>query len=254
MTGRNQTFYELKERFEETTRRTDKQLCPICYLTKVAVKRYLDVLSYETVNDPQERAKLTAAGGFCNRHAWQWFSLNDALGTALIYQDVAKLVAAKLEQDEFSSQTGVKRSGLRALFGTSDNSSKYEMGAPGLERREDLKLERCPACTVENETEQRTLAEFVAGLTEASFRLAYQNSSGMCLPHVAWALDNINEEAAQQFVSKIEAEKWRELASELDEVVDKFNFNAQQGRREFGPEIHAVRRSIWRAAGLEGMG
>lgn len=261
MTGKNQTYYELMERFEEAGQRVDRQVCPICQLTKEGVMSYLGSLSYENVNDPQERAKLRAAGGFCNRHGWQWYGLKDALGTAIIYEDVARLFLQKLRQgDPFNTPAISWGGGLRSLLTTIgpkelDNNikSRHDMGPPGIEKREELKLGRCPACEVELEVGERVVDEFVGGLKEESFRQSYSQSTGICLPHLAWALEKMPDNS-RQFTLELEAHKWAETQKELGEVIEKLNFDHTKGRRNLGEERHAIFRAVWKAAGMEGMG
>lgn len=261
MQGKNQTFYELKERFEEAGQKPDRQLCPLCQLTREGVMRYLGSLSYENVNDPQERDKLRAAGGFCNRHSWQWYSLKDALGTAIIYEDVARLFLQKLRQgDPFNTPSRSSGGGLWTVLSSvgskepaNDPNNRHEMGAPGIEKREELRLGHCPACEVELEVGERVVSEYVAGLNEESFRQSYAHSSGICLPHLAWSLEKMPD-SARQFVLAVEAEKWADTQKELGEVTEKLNFDHTRGRRELGEERHAIYRAVWKAAGMEGMG
>lgn len=261
MSGKNQTYYELMERFEEAGRRVDRQVCPICQLTKEGVMRYLGSLSYENVNDPQERAGLRAAGGFCNRHGWQWYSLKDALGTAIIYEDVARLFLQKLHQgDPFNIPSQSWGGGLWSLLTSggpkeSDNNfnNRHEMGAPGIEKREELKLSHCPACEEELEIGERVIEEFVAGIKEESFQQNYAQSTGVCLPHLAWALEKMPDNSRQS-VLEIETEKWAATQKELGEVIGKLNFDHTKGHQDLGEERHAIFRSVWKAAGMEGMG
>ncbi len=261
MTGKNQTYYALMERLEEAGKRADRQVCPICQLTKEGVRGYLGSLSYENVNDPQERDKLRAAGGFCNRHGWQWYGLKDALGTAIIYEDVARFFLQKLRQgDPFNTPALSWGGGLWSLLTTIgpkelDNNikSRHEMGAPGIEKREELKLSHCPACQVELEVGERVIDEFVAGINEESFRQSYAQSTGICLPHVAWALEKM-ENNSRQFVLEREADKWAKIQKELGEVIEELNFDHTKGHRDLGEERYAIFRSVWKAAGMEGMG
>lgn len=71
--------------------------CGYCQLELTTVRRFLDTLSYEHVNDVEVRAELRAAHGFCAHHAWQFLDVtHDSLGAAIIYRDVLGLVLAEL--------------------------------------------------------------------------------------------------------------------------------------------------------------
>ena len=73
--------------------------CRRCELELTTVRRYLDGLSYENVNDLEVRATLRAARGFCAHHAWQFLDItHDSLGAAIIYRDVLGAVLEELGQ------------------------------------------------------------------------------------------------------------------------------------------------------------
>src|SRR5438876_10683250 len=68
--------------------------CPICTMALDTVARYLDIVIYENVNDPQTRDAVVAARGYCNDHSWQLRAKSGAaFGTALMYRDVLPPVA-----------------------------------------------------------------------------------------------------------------------------------------------------------------
>ncbi|HEX2915819.1 MAG TPA: DUF6062 family protein [Chloroflexia bacterium] len=260
MVGQNQTYYEIKERFELAAGQPEKAACPLCQLTRESVARYMGSLSYENVNDPEQRERLRASGGFCNRHSWQWHSHKDALGTAIIYQDVARVFLSKLAEGNLATTLSPVRSGLWSFFsgGVTEKTggsgqNNHELGAPGIEKREELKLARCPACELEDANGQRLVEEFVHGLKEEGFREAYTASKGICLPHLAWAEERMNT-TTRQLVLKVEAEKWAEIQNELGQVIEKSNFDHHLGQQKLGPEAYAIYRSLWKASGMEGLG
>ncbi|NLJ39075.1 MAG: hypothetical protein GX432_09985, partial [Candidatus Atribacteria bacterium] len=55
------TFYDLKELFQQSG-------CPLCALKSRFEERYLDVLFYENVNDPNVRERIRNQNGFCQEH------------------------------------------------------------------------------------------------------------------------------------------------------------------------------------------
>src|SRR5438067_7292585 len=71
--------------------------CPLCTMALDTVARYLDILIYENVNDPQTRDAVVAARGYCNGHSWQLRATSGAaFGTALMYRDVLQHVAEEI--------------------------------------------------------------------------------------------------------------------------------------------------------------
>src|SRR5579884_1845344 len=72
--------------------------CARCELELTTVRRHLDGLSYENVNDAEVRAGLRASRGFCAHHAWQFLEVTrDSLGAALIYRDILGVVLSELQ-------------------------------------------------------------------------------------------------------------------------------------------------------------
>ncbi|MER3404342.1 MAG: hypothetical protein C4289_03540, partial [Chloroflexota bacterium] len=86
--SRHSLYFDLLDAFGEPG-------CALCRLATRSTARFLDVLSYENVNDYEVREWLRQARGFCTVHAWQWADdVRDGLGTAIIYRDVLHSVQA----------------------------------------------------------------------------------------------------------------------------------------------------------------
>lgn len=251
--GKNQTYYELKERFEETGERAEKQGCPVCRLTLEGVARFLNLLSNENVNDFDLREQLRAAFGFCTRHTWQWHSLKNASGTAIIYQDIARNLTRRIRSGDFPP-TGEKNSrGFLDRLRNTSGRPNTKNGTPGMQRREDLGLGRCLGCAEQSLIEQRVLEEFIGGLSEEAFRQAYQKSNGICLPHLSLAGEAVSDPNLRQFLLKTETHIWDRIEQELGVTIEKFNFDKAKGKQELGEETRAIGRAIWKSAGNEGM-
>ncbi len=165
--SRSGSYFDLVEGFAQPG-------CAVCGFVLRAVHRYLDVLSYESVNDPGFREALRSARGFCNRHAWRFVrEIGDPLGVAIIYRDVLRAVLAPLE--------------LRA------DPSALEPQGP------------CQACRVEQDTTTRYLRLLLEQLHFERFRLAFQRSDGLCLPHLITALELAGAEEAEHL---LRAQAW----------------------------------------------
>ncbi len=133
--------------------------CPLCRLASGAVAWYTDMLSYEAVNDPGVRARLRAARGFCNYHAWRFAAdLRNAPGRAMIYRDLLGVLLAILRR------------------------------GPGAQGEHLLPTGECPACRSLAQATGRYLDTLLAHLGEEELRSRYQASSGLCLPHLRLAL------------------------------------------------------------------
>ncbi len=232
-----QTYYELLEMMQAEAKPRPRHLCPVCRMTLAGIDRYLHQLSLENVNDFETRQQLRQAGGFCNRHAYAWSRLNDALGTAIIYEDMLREAGRRIERGDFAPR---KSSGL---FGRRQGNASANLFAP------------CPVCQYEDATEERIISEFAEGFsTQAEFRATYAapQTAGICLPHFRWVLGQVSEDQAGHF-SVRQREKLASTQAVLRQIIQKMDASANPNSadREIGEEREALTRAIWQMAGLE---
>lgn len=215
--------------------------CPVCQLGARAVDRYLDIFSYENVNDLDERARLRAARGFCNRHAWEWWEEHhDRLGIAIVYLDVLTTVLRRLDQMD-DDEPGGLRGQVMSAFG---------LGRDGRGSGAALLPEAsCPACDLQREAEGRAIDTLLNHLSEPDYHAAFTRSSGLCVPHLARALQDGPGSGTAELI-RLERARLTDLLAELQEYLRK-------ARQEFrheprGHEQTSPRRALASAAGLPG--
>ena len=157
--------------------------CPICYLAKRTTYRYLDILSYENVNDPGLRARLRAARGFCRYHAWQFVDdLDDGLGTAIIYRDIVESMLAALAAAGVGSAGANGPSPLLAGLRSAHGSQGHDLVRRLAPRGE------CPACYQLDLLTRVFVDILLDHLDDPDLSAALARSTGLCLPHLAQAL------------------------------------------------------------------
>lgn len=238
-----QTYFELLEMMEAEAAKTRRaeHVCPVCRLTLKAVDGLLHLLSLENVNDVDTRLELRAAGGFCNRHAFQWAGLHDALGTAIIYEDLLREAGRRVERGDLIS----RRSGL---FGRSSPPPNP--------------FTSCPLCNQQKEIETRIAADFAEGFAgQARFRQAYSAPAvaGLCLEHYRQSAEQLEgqwlTELATQQQAKFAATQalLRIIIEKMDAAVKMENISPEEkaSLRQIGHEREALTRAIWQMAGLE---
>jgi hypothetical protein len=150
--GRHGPFFDLLEALRGPE-------CAICSIAAQTRSRYLEALSYESVNDLAIRARLRQSRGFCNRHAWYLVEeVRDVFGTAIIYRDVLHTV-----QQLTSDLTHVSLASLgpRAT---------------------------CVGCLTEEESTELALAALGRSLNNPDVVTALQRSVGLCGPHLLRAV------------------------------------------------------------------
>jgi hypothetical protein len=115
--GKHSTYFELRDAI-------DVPGCVICRLAARSVRRYLEVLSFESVNDRGLRAQLRRARGFCNLHAWQLLDeVRDPFGAGIIYRDV--LNDCRLRLTEIRLDALAARGPCLACQARSRSSGRY---------------------------------------------------------------------------------------------------------------------------------
>src|SRR5215210_7681192 len=92
MNSKHSTYFELRDAI-------DAPGCVVCRLAARSVRRYLEILSFESVNDYGLRGQLRRSRGFCNLHAWQLLdTVRDPFGAGIIYRDVLNECRRLLER------------------------------------------------------------------------------------------------------------------------------------------------------------
>ena len=148
---RHTTYFELRDAAERPG-------CVVCRLVGRSVRRYLEILSFESVNDLGIRKQLRDGRGFCNRHAWLLLDeVRDPFGAGIIYRDVLQ-----------ECVNIVNRGDIPGLNATSRVS--------------------CPACEVEFAATQRFLDVLAEHLHELDMADRLTRSGGLCWRHIVSAI------------------------------------------------------------------
>src|SRR5215210_7865904 len=100
MNSKHSTYFELRDAIGAPG-------CVVCRLAARSVRRYLEALSFESVNDRGLRAQLRRARGFCNLHGWQLLDeVRDPFGAGIIHRDVLNECARLLERGAAAELAG----------------------------------------------------------------------------------------------------------------------------------------------------
>jgi hypothetical protein len=201
------------------------------------------------VNDPGVRAELRAALGYCAVHGAQWLGLHNALGLAIIYQDVCARVGQVLSAEGGTAAppkegTAGLLDKLEHLMGTGTSGTQA-----GRALAQALEPEGpCPACRHLVQVETQAVAACATALSQPGFREVYtQHPLGICLPHFRAVVAQLSDPTVLQAVVQTQAAHFRQTHAELGEVIRKFDYRYQDEAR--GPEFQAPGRSVEQAAG-----
>ncbi|OGO04328.1 MAG: hypothetical protein A2Y73_03765 [Chloroflexi bacterium RBG_13_56_8] len=213
--------------------------CPICRLARKATDRYLDSILYEAVLDPAVRTKLKASRGFCAEHIEMLRRKpGRALGVALIYRDILRVLAEVLEKGRYRS--GHRFWGRRG-------------GGGGAAMAEELKAdEPCPACAIGRETERDHVELLLAHLGDDELYKAYSGGEGLCLVHFVQALEAVDGEETFQRLVQPQLARYRVMLADLDEFIRKRDYRFR--KEEYGQEGDVWLRVMNAVVGGAGMG
>jgi len=188
--------------------------CPICFLIKKAVGGFMDNFLYECVNDTGTRQEIKAAQGFCNRHAWQLRKLGDGFGQAIVYHNLME-------------------DALKLIVSPA---------AP---------KEICIFCKQEKDVQERYISQFKESFDDPEFSHHYQNSFGLCLPHLLVLLKSCKDKKISAAARENESAKIKSIIEELKEFERKQDYRfSHEG---FGKEGDAWIRAIEKFIGKEGI-
>lgn len=207
--------------------------CPICRVVEGAVERSLGHLFYESVTDPAVRLRLRKSLGFCHTHAWLVLNLRlgDALGMAIIYQDLLGSILKHLPH----SASLHRPLNLKNLLETARHALTHR--------------QRCPACEEQETAARMAVLVLAASLKNPEFLAALQDSQGLCLPHLRQALEHVQDLSALNALLSLSRENIERLHAELTELIRKNDYRFRD--EPIGAEGDAWRRVVSLVVGAD---
>jgi len=200
--------------------------CPLCRLGDRAARRFIEGVLYESVTDPEMRAKLITAHGFCATHSERLASHHDGLGSAIIYRSILKHLEEELgslvEADDRGLVARLRERWDQEPAGTLDSH------AP------------CPACEERDKAVARALSTFSANYQDAALHEALASSAGFCLAHLRQAAATLARPALTVLLEQQQA-IWAALHGELDELIRKYD-------HRFSDEPMEAEKDSWQRA------
>ena len=190
--------------------------CPICTLIQRIVTRYIESTFNENLLDPALRKRLADSLGFCYEHTWQTITLklSDALGLAILYQDLVNDVMKKIEPGKKNTENQV--------------FTVLKPVAP------------CPACQVEEVALGRIVDSMALALRDQDFVAGFKQSSGLCIPHLRLLLPSLDSEM-QEIVLDHQHACMESLRIELAEFIRKSDYRFRD--EVYGKEGDSYKRA-----------
>ena len=212
--------------------------CAFCRLLTRSANRYLDIVLWEMVLDPELRSELNEARGYCSEHGWLLVRTGSALGVAILMQHVIKTLMTVVESNPVEgtpiSILGSVRRGLAREYRSKSAASLVA----GLEPQT-----KCPVC-VHVEDHERELADTLLEHLDEPGTLAddYRASDGLCLEHFRLSLARSGSPAQARTLVSAQHSVWQRLHDELGEFIRKKDHRFKD--EPFGSEKDSWRRAL----------
>ena len=192
--------------------------CPLCRLNRRTSEHYIDAILYEMVNDPKVRSNFAAARGYCKRHAWIMPQGHGrSLGIALMHRTALVATLRVLDKASYHRARG---DSLRRMFsGASPAPATHDLVAtlePQIE---------CTVCRHEVDMEKIALNALLDHLHDPDMIRAFEQSSGLCLPHFRTALTLVQDEDTFSRLVKLQRTRLERLRDELSEFIRKNDYH-----------------------------
>ncbi len=226
------SYFDLLETFP-------KAGCAVCNLLRRDVTNMLDATLYEFVTDPSIQSKFRASRGLCNEHGWQLVKLGNALGIAVLYEQVIDELLKVVEQ---AAPNSASPRGFARLFQQNPNAAL----AAALEPEQP-----CMACKLQTESETQYISILSQHLADERMQAAYRVSEGLCLEHFRQVLRETNVAEHAKLLINMQSDIWRRLQSELLEFMRKSDF--QYVDEAMGAEGNSWQRAVARMGGEHGV-
>lgn len=157
------SYYDLLEMFEQPG-------CAVCRILQRDAHQMLDSILYERVTHPPTQNIFRACRGLCGEHGWQLTQFSNALGTAILYEQVAHEILTIMGEHS----PGRVGQGIRRMFTQHPNAALADALEP---------TTVCPVCVMTDDAESRYLRLLTDHLGDAKLMGAYRASEGLCLGH-----------------------------------------------------------------------
>lgn len=176
--------------------------CPICTQVETGLKKYLDTLLYEGINDVGFRRRLRKNRGFCSYHAHLFRACNDGLAVALTHRNLL--------------------------------ADAIEAAASRRQNRPRHAAEQCLLCELIAESETRHLAVLIDFIEDENLQNAFLGSDGLCLPHFKRLLEKCKNVPA--WLREFQIRRYRELLVAIDTFIDACNASTPRTEASLSPK------------------
>lgn len=200
------------------TKALAQHYCPICLILEDKTRDFLCRLQFDAVRKEEVKESVISAGGYCHFHFWYLHKLASPVTNA-------ELLDALLERIRVEMPDGHD-----VLKSTPSNL---------------ITEVRCPVCFISGEWEEELLIVFTSKIEEEEeFRIAYQDSRGLCLPHLAKVLQQLVDSEVRAFLVTATCRQLDVLVEELKLQVAKWRNKDRSPGEEQDSTYRAIQKLV----------
>lgn len=195
-----------------------QRYCPVCLILEDKTNDLLCRLQFDAVRKEEIKESVISAGGYCHFHFWYLHKLASPVTNA-------ELLDALLERIRVEMPDG--HDVLKSITSSLDAEV------------------RCPACFFSGEWEEELLAVFTSKIEEEKeFRIAYQDSRGLCFPHLAKVLQQLVDSEVRAFLVTATCRQLDLLVEELKLQVAKWRNKDRSPGEEQDSTYRAIQKLV----------
>jgi hypothetical protein len=178
-------YYELLKLLQEPR-------CPVCSIVDRSLRYYLKTVFIEQLTDGEFREPVRESLGYCLQHSELVRELSrkrlPRMGIAIVYEDILSQVQSALHDESVVRQRG-----------------------------------DCPLCAIEADVESYGAQLIADYLGDDEFQKAFEESSGVCLPHLRSIGSRVDGEK-KRFLFEAERKILDRLDGQLSEFIRKHDY------------------------------
>jgi hypothetical protein len=197
--------------------------CPVCRHISEHVSDFLAHWQYLIATEERAQAEFAAELGFCPLHTWQLLTISSPHGASIGFARLADQIARRLKEKTAMSGRGDT---VQQLVRDSRN---------------------CRVCGLLRQAEGEYIRRLAAMIEQATGRIQYRRSQGVCLRHLGLLLDAASTAGSQEFLLSHTAQRFEEN----EEDMRSFAMKNEALRRNLQNrnEEDAYRRTVTRIVG-----
>lgn len=219
--------------------------CPLCLLEKKSEQEAVEYALGAAMMEPDFRVESNDKG-YCRRHFEMMIQKSNKLSLALVMETLVAENIKKLAA--FEKKLSAKGGGIFKKKGTTP--------AAELSKQLEEMEKSCIVCDKINYTMERYVTVLVEmWKTEPEFRTKFENSKGVCLPHMRKLLEaaskKLGSKESAEFASVLYTKQMQEL-KRISDDVHRFTlkFDYRNKDMEWNGAEDAPKRSIEKTAGF----